>query len=270
MQYVIERYGVKGFGLVDDEFFIKLKRAEGILDLIIERQLNINWVASCRLDLCRRFTPEMFTKLKLSGCEFLFLGAESGSEQMLSTILKDIKVEDIIEGCRLCIQNDLLPVVSFMGGFPDETIEQLHDTLDLIDKLWAISPRITVNGIFPFSPYPGTPLFNRSKELGLVPPDNLEGWGEWNFKYTPDHPWLSPRHRQELKIAFYIVRFKYYLIRYNQLPKNKRPWYLNLLINWGTLPLQWSAAIRFKKHRFSFAPEWELWALLARKTFGFL
>ncbi|MGB1109002.1 MAG: B12-binding domain-containing radical SAM protein [Gammaproteobacteria bacterium] len=268
LEELVKRYGVESFGFVDDEFFIKKQRAERIMELIIERGLKFKWVASCRLDLIRRFDAEGFKKMKQSGCELLYLGGESGNGEMLDAILKDISVEDIVEGVRSCVENDVTPVVSFMGGFPGESVEQLHDTIDLIDQLWSLSPRVTINGIFPFSPYPGTPLFHQARATGLEVPDSLDGWGDWDFEYTPRHPWLSERHRQELKTAFYMVRFKYYIMKFKQKYGHRKV--IHALVMLAMQPMLWSARVRIKRHAFNFAPEWELWALVARRTFGFL
>ena len=261
-------YDVRSFSFVDDEFFINARRAEGIFDLIIQRRVRFNWTASCRLDLCRRFTPDFLAKMKTTGCTQMYFGGESGSEETLETITKDITPSDTIKGVENCINNGIIPIVSFMGGFPGETKQQFEETLDLITTLWGMDPLVTVNGIFPFSPYPGTALFDKARGYGLKTPSSLEEWGEWAFQYDPDHPWLTADERRRLRVSFYIVRFKYHLKEYNWRNKN-RP-VRRAFINFITLPLRISAAVRWKGRFFACAWEWELWALLARKTFGFL
>jgi radical SAM superfamily enzyme YgiQ (UPF0313 family) len=263
-----EEFGVRSFSFVDDEFFINKRRVEGILDLIIGRQLGFKWTASCRLDLCRKFRPEFLEKLRSSGCRRIYFGGESGSREILKDIAKDITPTDTIEGVENCIRNGIVPIVSFMGGFPGETSKQFDETLDLISTLWEIDPRVTINGIFPFSPYPGTALFDRAKGFGLKVPTSLTGWATWSFQYDPDHPWLVPRQRQRLRVAFYIVRFKYYLKEYNL--RNRGSPLRRTAINLLTLPLRLSGSIRWRTRFFACAWEWELWALIAQRSFGFL
>jgi len=261
-----ERYGVENFAFADDEFFIDKKRVEAILDGIIARG-KLGITASCRLDIVQRFSDELLEKMKMAGISHVFFGAESGSDRILKKIKKDIKRKDIILGSQKVSEADIRPFLSFMSGFPGEEIGDFDQTLETITELWNLDPRITINGIFPFNPYPGTDLYYKACDAGLVPPDNLEDWGDWTFQYQPDNPWLSDQMKQWMEIAFYIVRFRYYLIRlYDRYP-NSVIYYLMLFLIW---PLYLSAKIRFRKRWFEFAWEWKLFALVARKTFGFL
>jgi anaerobic magnesium-protoporphyrin IX monomethyl ester cyclase len=261
-----DRYGVKNFAFADDEFFIDKKRVEAIIDGIIERG-KIGITASCRLDIVQRFPNELLKKIKSAGVFHMFFGAESGSDRILKMIKKDIKRSDIILGSQKVSEAGIRPFLSFMSGFPGEEISDFDQTLDTIVELWNLDSRITVNGIFPFNPYPGTYLYQKACDAGLKPPDNLEDWGNWTFQYQPDNPWLNKEMKQWMEIAFYIVRFKYYFVRlYDRYP-NSWIYYLTTLFIW---PLYLSAMIRIRKRWFHYALEWQLFALIARKTFGFL
>ncbi len=261
-----DTYAVETFAFVDDEFFINKKRVEKILDGIIEKG-GFGISASCRLDIVQRFPAELFKKMRKAGVSQIFFGAESGSNRMLRKIQKDITRKDIIEGSRIVAEAGIRPFLSFMSGFPGEDIEDFEQTLDMIVDLWKLNPLITVNGIFPFNPYPGTDLFHKACEAGLIPPDSLEGWGKWTFQYEPDNPWLSDKMKNWMEISFYIVRFKYYLIRYqDRYPGSLRNYVLKLL----TVPFNVSANIRMRKRWFKYAWEWKLFAKIVRKTFGFL
>lgn len=264
--FLQDKYAVKNFGFVDDEFFIDPKRAERIFDAVIKKG-GISISASCRLDIVQKFPDSLFKKMRKAGVTRMFFGAESGSDRVLREIRKDITREDIINGSRIVAEAGIRPFLSFMSGFPGENIEDFEDTLDLIIKLWGINPLITVNGIFPFNPYPGTYLYSKSCDLGLIPPDSLEEWGEWLFQYNPNNPWLNKTMKKWMEIAFYIVRFKYYLVRYqDRYPNSLRSWFVKLL----TLPMSISANLRMRKRWFSYAWEWKLFAMIVRKTFGFL
>jgi radical SAM superfamily enzyme YgiQ (UPF0313 family) len=261
-----DRYGVKNFAFADDEFFIDKKRVEAIIDGIVERG-NIGITASCRLDIVQRFPNELLEKIKSAGVLHMFFGAESGSDRILKMIKKDIKRKDIILGSQKVSEAGIRPFLSFMSGFPGEEIEDFDQTLETIIELWKLDSRITVNGIFPFNPYPGTYLYNKACDAGLMPPDNLGDWGNWTFQYQPDNPWLTEEMKQWMEIAFYIVRFKYYLVRLHDRYPNSWIYYLTILFIW---PLYFSAMIRIRKRWFNHALEWRLFSLIARRTFGFL
>ncbi|MFC1607966.1 B12-binding domain-containing radical SAM protein [Candidatus Latescibacterota bacterium] len=267
LEHLYTTYRVKNFAPVDDEFFINRKRAEEIFRGILDRGLDSGVVASCRLDIVRKYTPESLKIMKKAGVMQMFFGAESGSDDTLSRIHKDITSEDIIEGARTVAEAGIRPILSFMSGFPGETFEQFGSTLDIIQHLWKINPLITINGIFPFNAYPGTELFRQAVELGLKPPDNLEDWGAWRFQYEPDNPWLDRKIKNWMQVSFYIVRFRYYLARLEDRHKNSIRVKLIKLI---MLPMSVSAQVRMSRRWFRFAWEWRLFAFAVRKTFGYL
>jgi radical SAM superfamily enzyme YgiQ (UPF0313 family) len=265
--YLHEKYKVTVFGLVDDEFFIDLERTEAIFDGILASGSRFHIVASCRLDTVRRFPAALIDKMKQAGVMQMFFGAESGSPKILGMIQKGISTEDMIEGSKMVAEAGIRPILSFMSGFPGETSEDFDRTIDIIPQLWAAHPLITVNGIFPFNPYPGTVLYQRSLELGLKAPQSLDQWGEWNFQYEPDNPWLSQAMKQKMKIAFYMVRFMYYLAR---LEDRYRGSPMTGFIKILAIPVSCIVKIRMAKHRFGMALGWRVFALMARKTFGYL
>ncbi|SPF50173.1 hypothetical protein SBDP1_850034 [Syntrophobacter sp. SbD1] len=265
--YLHEKYKVAAFALVDDEFFIDLKRTEAIFDGILASGNKFSLVASCRLDTVRRFPAALIDKMKQAGVIQMFFGAESGSPKILRAIQKGISTEDMIEGAKVVAEAGIRPILSFMSGFPGETSEDFDRTIDIIPQLWATHSLITINGIFPFNPYPGTALYLRSLELGLKAPESLDQWGEWNFQYEPDNPWLSSDMKYKMEIAFYMVRFMYYLARLEDRYKGKPIVRIIKILSW---PAVCAAKIRMSRHKFGMALEWRVFALLARKTFGYL
>jgi len=265
--YLHDKYKVTAFGFVDDEFFIDLKRTEAIFDGILASGRRFRLVASCRLDTVRSFPAALIDKMKQAGVMQIFFGAESGSPETLKMIQKGISTEDMIEGARMVAEAGIRPILSFMSGFPGETSEDFEKTLDIIPQLWSTHPLITINGIFPFNPYPGTALYQKALELGLAAPQSLDQWGEWNFQYQPDNPWLSPAIKHKMKIAFYMVRFMYYLARLEDRYKGKS---IIRMIKILAMPVSCLVKIRMTKHRFGMSLGWRAFAFMARRTFGYL
>ena len=75
-----------------------------------------------------------------------------------------------------------------MIGFPEETAEDIRQTIALIDRL-KISTCLSV-----FTPYPGTALFNQAKSLGLVP-DRIE-W-EKHDHHSPENFFVKDMDRKQ-------------------------------------------------------------------------
>jgi anaerobic magnesium-protoporphyrin IX monomethyl ester cyclase len=268
MEFLVKNFNVKKFGFNDDEFFINTKRVLKICDLIIEKKLDIEWHASCRLDIINKFTNEDLQKIRNSGCHSMNFGAESGSENMLRYINKDILPEDILRGANHAASNGILTLLSFMGGFPGETYSDLIQTKNLISKAHNTNRNIISNGVFVFNPYPGTFLYEESLKAGVILPNDLEGWGNWNFKYEADHPWITPKHRQALKVTFYIVRLNFYLKEIMIRPGYSM--FFRYLVKLVFLPLSLTSKLRWKYNFFSAPYELNLWAYIMKKAFGFL
>ncbi len=267
LSYLYDQYGVVNFGFVDDEFFIEKKRTESIMDGIIASKKKFSITASCRLDIVNTFSGTLLSKMKRAGVAQIFFGAESGSEEILKYIKKDISTSQIISGAKKVAEADIRPILSFMSGFPSETMSDFMKTLDLIRELWRIHPLITINGIFPFNAYPGTDLYRNAVECGFSPPSTLEEWRGWSFKNEPDNPWLKKKKKEWMQIAFYMVRFKYYIARYEDRYRNTlRTKLLKIVL----APLIISVEIRIRNRWFGWAYEWRLFALAVRKTFGYL
>ncbi len=262
-----DHYHVTCFGLVDDEFFIDRQRVEAIFDGIIASGRKFSLVASCRLDIVCRFTPALLAKMKQAGISQMFFGAESGSATILKAIKKDITRQHILKGAQRVAEAGIRPILSFMSGFPGETLNDFNRTLDTIRQLWRLHPLVTVNGVFPFNAYPGTFLYDQALTLGLKTPQTLEAWGAWSFQYQPDNPWLDPLMKRNMEIAFYMVRCIYYIARYEDRYPGQA---VATLLKLGAWPVKASVTLRLRHRWFGLAWEWKLFARLVRKTFGYL
>lgn len=87
--------------------------------------------------------------MKESGCEGVFLGIESGNNQILATMNKIASVEKYLEGIALLKEFDIVTYGSIIIGFPGETGETVQDTIGFIEdsgldfyraQLWYCEP----------------------------------------------------------------------------------------------------------------------------------
>lgn len=71
---------------------------------------------------------------------------------------------------------------NFIIGFPTETIEEIDDTMVLIERLMSENPHLEPPFVNIYTPYPGTPIFELAVEQGFVPPKTLDAWADisWN------------------------------------------------------------------------------------------
>jgi len=163
---VMTRYKSRDFCLQDDTLTSDRKRILELCQRIIELKLKINWRGLTRVDCV---DDELLDTMKKAGCCGVFLGIESGSDRMLKLLKKGITVEKILRATKLLDKHKLDYAAFFMGGFPQETEEDLLQTLDLMKKMRPIHLTFNV-----FTPLPGSELYNEIRAGASTSED--AGW----------------------------------------------------------------------------------------------
>lgn len=103
-----------------------------LCDLLINKKVGIAWGGNCRVD--KRMDLSFFKKMKMSGCEYLILGVESGSNRILGLMRKGFTIEDASKFIHDCTDVGIYVVVNWIVGFPGETEEDFLATVNFIEK----------------------------------------------------------------------------------------------------------------------------------------
>lgn len=201
---VVHRFRLKGINFREDNFFTDRGRVEAIARGIVHRGLEIGWQTDCRCDYFARYDDDFLRLLWDSGLRALTFGAESGAQQTLDCIQKDLSVQDILTTARRASELGLIANFHFMTGFPGETTEDLFQTYWLIRQLLRGDSRRILYGPSLYTPYPGTPLYERSLALGLEPPPDLAGWAHYHWAAL-NLPWLSPEEARFQESAAWVA-----------------------------------------------------------------
>lgn len=98
-----------------------------------------------------------------AGCNTIKVGIESGSENILKLMKKSITHEKVRKAAKLFNEYGIFWSAYFMMGVPNETEEDIYNTLKFMKE---IRPDYTSIGVY--EPYPGTELFELGVKLGLV------------------------------------------------------------------------------------------------------
>jgi len=153
IELLYTEYGVREFHIEDDSFNIDLDRAEKILDLIIENNLEISiqFPNGIRAD---RLNERFVYKLKTAGTFMTAIGIESASPRVLKQIKKNIDLVKISHAIKLLSKYRILVWGYFMVGFLDETRQEIKQTIDFAKKLKLHFASFSI-----VVPYPGTELF---------------------------------------------------------------------------------------------------------------
>ena len=189
-----EEYRFDEVLFLDDDLFASPKRIQALVDTLIASKTPFNWKGAARADELCRLPEEFFSKLRLSGCVKINVGAESASQRILDEIKKDYHVEEILNAAYRTSQVGIAMMYSFITGFPGETDVDFQATVDLIKRIRRLGPNIETI-IFCYSPYPGTELAQDLEKLGLRLPTRLEDWDNFNIEGA----WLPRDNPQFVK-----------------------------------------------------------------------
>lgn len=130
---ILKNMGIKEFQIMDDSASVHRERWESICYEIIRRKLDIKWSTPNGI---AHWTLEKSTLMlmKLAGCYRITLGIESGNPEIRKFIRKNYPLEQAKEIIDYANKIGMWTISTTILGFPNETREQMYDTLNFVKK----------------------------------------------------------------------------------------------------------------------------------------
>ena len=153
IKFLKDVYHIDGFYIMDDTFCIDRKYVNEFCNVLKNARLGLAWGAETRANLV---DEELMLKMKNAGLVQLDVGVESGSDRMLKEIRKGITAKDTLDIFSLAHKHKLRTFASIIINLPDETLEDLQETIDLLEKIRPSSGTIGTT-----IPLPKTELFDK-------------------------------------------------------------------------------------------------------------
>jgi anaerobic magnesium-protoporphyrin IX monomethyl ester cyclase len=169
IQYVVDKFNVKNIFFEDDNLTLDINRFEAICDGIIDRKIKIGWETpnGVRAD-CLNF--ELLKKMKRSGAKSIFIGVESGDQQILDNIIcKSLDLKRVVQFAKDAKEIGLKTGAFYIIGFPGETKENMQRTVDFALELkrdYDVGMHL-----FMATPSYGTRLYENCKAKGFIQQD---------------------------------------------------------------------------------------------------
>lgn len=232
--YYHKKYDFDDVNFQDETFFTYSKRIVQMSESLEKYGTKFSWAATMRADQGSRMSKEEFVQCKKGGLRRLLIGVESGSQEMMDWLKKDIKVEQVLLCAERCKELDIGVIFPFIVGFPKESDASIEATKKMISRLALMSPAFKTP-IFYFKPYPGTQITNEVVASGeYTMPSSIEEWAEFDYVGSRG-PWVSEAKFQDFE------KYKFYL---KVLARKRNPF------NW---PLTAVAKYRVKNQAFKLA-----------------
>ena len=152
IKYLIDNYGVDGIYFSDELCYTKRSDMQDFCRRVHENNLNFHWGVEMRVGI---FNEEDYQTMYDAGCRWVYFGVETGSPEMLKKIHKNIKLEDVKPSVDALKRIGITTICSFIIGFPDETADQLRETIKAINTIDS-----DLTPIHHFTPIPGSEAYN--------------------------------------------------------------------------------------------------------------
>ncbi|MEZ5195386.1 MAG: radical SAM protein [Bacteroidales bacterium] len=157
---LIVEYNPDSFWFVDDVFTMSEKWLMDFQQELQANHLKIKYECITRAD---RLNEKIIKTLKNTGCEMLWIGAESGSQKVIDLMDRRVDIKVVREMIKRSKNQGIKTGTFIMLGYPGETSKDIQET---IYHLKESNPDIfTINIAYPIR---GTKLFEDVKEK-IVP-----------------------------------------------------------------------------------------------------
>jgi anaerobic magnesium-protoporphyrin IX monomethyl ester cyclase len=157
----LQRLGtVSTITFIDDTFNVPKVRFKELMRMMIDGDYGFRWNCFYRSD---HGDADTIRLMEQAGCEGVFLGIESGSDEMLKRMNKTARRADYLAALETFNEVGISTYASLIIGFPGETEQTVTETISLIEEgrpdfyraqLWYCDPV--------------TPIWQRRNEFEIV------------------------------------------------------------------------------------------------------
>ncbi|MBU2637805.1 MAG: B12-binding domain-containing radical SAM protein [Nanoarchaeota archaeon] len=171
-----EKYGADAISFEDDNFALSKERVIGICKRMISENLGMKWSCCIRID---KIDEEILGWMKQAGCTSIYVGIESGNQEMLNSINKNLSIEQIKLALKTANKAGIDNIYgSFILGLPRDTKETIEQTINFACNLPLTGISFNI-----FTPYPNTKLREIASKFGVIKED---------WKNYSDHAHFAP------------------------------------------------------------------------------
>jgi len=159
LKHLQEKYRPAAIWFVDDVFTVSHKWLEAFRDTLRQERVRIRFECITRAD---RLSERVMQHLKACGCFRVWIGAESGSQEIIDAMDRRVEVTKVRQMIQLARKYNIETGTFIMLGYPGETEQDIRQTvahLQRSDPDW-----FTITVTYPIK---GTALY-RQVEKALV------------------------------------------------------------------------------------------------------
>ena len=185
----------------DDNMAADRKRLKRLLRMMIDEDLVIPWSSQVRTDVTR--DPELLDLMRRSGCEMVYLGLESVSQETLDGFEKAQTVEDIELAIKRLHEHGIRSHGMFVLGADTDSVQTVRDTVKFAMKNHIDTVMLNI-----LTPLPGTPQYDDLDASGRIFEKRWELYDAHHVVFEPAQ--MTP---YELQVEVLRAYMRFYSLR---------------------------------------------------------
>ena len=160
MKMLNRKYGIHTFILIHDNICSKKNFVKDFCNIVHDELPEVSWRISASLNY---MSPEMIKVIANSGCTEVYFGVETASRKNIPG--KFLSRQDVLKALDIFREHDLKTTKSYILGFPNETSNDLDQTLRLAIEAQASAPLSLAEAtqIHTLALSPGSKLYEQYK-----------------------------------------------------------------------------------------------------------
>ena len=203
IEYLVKKCGANGIYFSDEQFLPNRTVRNALLEMIMNSDLDFVWGCMMRLGVLQ---PEDIDYMYKAGCRWILFGIESGDKEIIKKIKKGTDLSLAKSTIDYCVKCGITVQATFIIGFPDETENQIKETVTMAKQLSAGLPALNILTVLPNSEI----FFDQTKNNPDFPePKHLSDWIKIEETMTDkSYINLSNVPYIDLKVLHYYFQWK--------------------------------------------------------------
>jgi anaerobic magnesium-protoporphyrin IX monomethyl ester cyclase len=153
--------GYRQFIFIDDNFTAKPDNVIKLCRGMRKEKLDAEWICEGRV---ANASYEMLSEIARARCKILYFGIESANQRILDYYNKRITPGQSETAVRTARKAGVDVIVgSFIVGAPDETRQEIQNTIEFANRIPLDLPQFNILGVFP-----GTDMWNELEAKGFL------------------------------------------------------------------------------------------------------
>jgi radical SAM superfamily enzyme YgiQ (UPF0313 family) len=162
IKFLKKNYRINYIYFSDELLMSSVERTVSLCEAFLKAGLNVSWTCNGRLNYAK---PDVLRIMKESGCVFINYGIESMDDEVLRNMNKALTTKQIIDGVENTLAAGISPGLNIIFGNIGDNKKVLNKSVEFLLKY---DDGAQLRTIKPVTPYPGSPLYDRAIEKGLI------------------------------------------------------------------------------------------------------